>query len=178
MEQTVGGGWVVDTCGSSGSRFLWGKVCTEEVSTQRGGTYVVPATDTQKTPRSRSEIYSRSLETRIKVIFVFLLLVFLILFDFLHWCHEHSLASRRTVIPPPPNMSRATRKINPLQAAGQFKKNAASLTPPQLGAAVTEANGKMYIDLANRSGPVPAANRKEARSRCLGLENRDLRRKI
>lgn len=41
-------GGVVDTCGSSGPRFPWGKVCTEEVSTQRGETYVVPATDTQK----------------------------------------------------------------------------------------------------------------------------------
>lgn len=48
VEQTVGGGGVVDTCGSSGPRFLWGKVCTEEVSTQRGETYVVPATDTQE----------------------------------------------------------------------------------------------------------------------------------
>lgn len=69
----LGGG--LDTCGSSGPDFFWGKVyggrcqhSVEELTSSRRQTR-------RKTPRSRSERCSRSLQTRIKVIFVFLLLI-------------------------------------------------------------------------------------------------------
>lgn len=74
VEQTVGGGWWIRVV-AAGLGFFGGRCVrrrcqhsVEKLTSSRRQTR-------RKTPRSRSEIYSRSLETRIKVIFVFLLLL-------------------------------------------------------------------------------------------------------